>query len=175
VNPLLYMASPSNAPRKKKLCMQAKLLDTLLDIIAVHAGQYSILHGLHYLTKLFQLPALEAEREAKKKKTARPQAAAKTLEKDVAKLVSFFDKRHLFIKIHMIYKASVASNVAGIGAGGSDATQPHHGVFTKVAKFYHVITLSPPAQPLLKNLHKVEEYAEELRRVPNMFVAKEHD
>jgi len=38
--------------------MQAKLLDTLLDIIAVHAGQYSILHGLHYLTKVRIRPEL---------------------------------------------------------------------------------------------------------------------
>lgn len=63
--------------------------------------------------QLFRLPTLEAEREANKKRSARGPMGGKSLEKDMKKLVKFFDKRHLFIKVHMIYKASVGSTASG--------------------------------------------------------------
>eukprot|EP01132_Coremiostelium_polycephalum_P004149 gene4149-5190_t len=130
-----------------------KYLNQLMDIISLNAGNVVLTNALHYLTKLFSLVLYENRRATLWKGTCA--SDTKHTEKDVKTLRDFFIDRHLFIKIHIIYKNFV-ENYPGIS-------------FIQLANLYQAISSLPICQKLLKDTIKNPDYKEEINTVAKWF------
>eukprot|EP01133_Synstelium_polycarpum_P002516 gene2516-2875_t len=84
-----------------------KYLAQFVDIINTNAGGVVLSNSLHYITKLFSLVLYENRRSNLWKGSPRPDP--KHTEKDVKTLRDFFIERHMFIKVHMVYRRYMES------------------------------------------------------------------
>ncbi|KAF2073733.1 hypothetical protein CYY_004966 [Polysphondylium violaceum] len=144
-----------------------KFLNQFMDIISLNAGNIVLTNALYYLTKLFALVTYETKKNQLKQQLGSSALGlggvnidVKYTEKDVKNLLSFFVERHLFIKIHMIYKRFSESK-----------TYPG---FVQLANLYQTISTLPICQKLLKDTIKNAEYKEGIVKVSKWFKLDEN-
>eukprot|EP00004_Rigifila_ramosa_P001780 TRINITY_DN1178_c0_g1_i1.p1 TRINITY_DN1178_c0_g1~~TRINITY_DN1178_c0_g1_i1.p1 ORF type:complete len:743 (+),score=222.19 TRINITY_DN1178_c0_g1_i1:288-2516(+) len=123
-------------------------LGHFVEVVGPSSGGTVMLHGLHYIAKLFDLPAIEARSREACKEPLRMDDP-KSLDRDYKAFLEFYSKKHLFIKIHMIYK-----NLEGKETGA--LTQ-------KLANVYRVLITSPNCSKLYKEIRKNSEFQTEIQ------------
>ncbi|KYR01312.1 armadillo-like helical domain-containing protein [Tieghemostelium lacteum] len=135
-------------PGQLEVLDKGKYLIQIFDIISLNSGNVILNNALHYLAKLFALVIYETKKKS-------DQNTIKHTEKDIKYLVSFFNDRHLFIKLHMIYKR-FAENKIFPG-------------FIKLANLYQVIATLPICSKLAKDTMKNPEYKEGIISIQKYF------
>jgi len=113
------------------------------------------MNGLHYVNKMFNMVTKEQARMAEQKECVRDGMDIKSFEKDVKTLTEFYVKKHLFIKMHMIYKRFVPS-YPGLP-------------FIKLAAVYNTLNTSSHCKRLLADTTKNVEYKQGLEDINRMF------
>eukprot|EP01105_Mastigella_eilhardi_P006797 TRINITY_DN18319_c0_g1_i1.p1 TRINITY_DN18319_c0_g1~~TRINITY_DN18319_c0_g1_i1.p1 ORF type:complete len:1378 (-),score=369.24 TRINITY_DN18319_c0_g1_i1:19-4152(-) len=79
----------------------------------------------------------------------------RTVEKDIKQLIRIFKNKHLFIKLHMIYKRFC---------------ETHPGTaFHELVTLYHLIGTLPECRKLLKDIQMFPDYRTGIQRVSEMF------
>eukprot|EP00735_Rhodelphis_limneticus_P001475 TRINITY_DN12099_c0_g1::TRINITY_DN12099_c0_g1_i1::g.9742::m.9742 TRINITY_DN12099_c0_g1::TRINITY_DN12099_c0_g1_i1::g.9742 ORF type:complete len:572 (+),score=131.15,sp/Q54XY4/SCAA_DICDI/25.10/9e-28,TMEM71/PF15121.1/0.055 TRINITY_DN12099_c0_g1_i1:281-1996(+) len=152
----------------KQLDQLYDCLEKFFEILGTTRSSIVLINCLHYLNKLFLLatdtaPApLEARhlpREALERKKTGPGAeVVRQYDKTVKFLVEFFQKKHLFVKCHMIFKRY--HGIAKCTAAGTLITpcRRYGRPFQKLAQFYHTISTSPHCVRLYRDVQKEREY-----------------
>jgi hypothetical protein len=133
---------------------RVKLLQQFTDILGttVH-GNIVMIHSLHYLAKLFGLLSKEQARTQKGKPMRRDDN--RSVEKDVKTFLTIFKDRHLFIKLHMIYKRFAQSYPGA--------------AFLELAKLYYMLSTLPECQRLLREIQKSDDYKAGIQRIVEMY------
>ncbi|EGG17533.1 armadillo-like helical domain-containing protein [Cavenderia fasciculata] len=131
---------------------KSKYLSQFIDIINTNAGPVVLSNSLHYLTKLFALVHYENRRATLWKGSV---SDSKHTEKDVKTLRDFFTERHMFIKIHMVYRRYVESFPG----------RP----FVHLVNLYQAISTLPICQKLLKDTTKTSDYKEGFAKISKWF------
>lgn len=126
---------------------KSNTINNFLELVATYSPNIVITNGIHAITKLFSMLAIEQRKPRRKD--------IKTIEKDIKILTNIFTDRRLFIKIHMIYKKFIAVTPGS--------------VFFAIGNFYNVLQTTNGCQKLLKNTLKSVDYKEGLDTIRNMY------
>eukprot|EP00300_Choanocystis_sp_HF-7_P042953 c9605_g1_i1.p1 GENE.c9605_g1_i1~~c9605_g1_i1.p1 ORF type:complete len:665 (+),score=-30.60 c9605_g1_i1:95-1996(+) len=140
------------------MLITTNLIGTALEFVNPTNGNVIIINGLHYLAKFFDLPAYEQRWLANGKEYVRDiETGMKTLEKDYKALLELYNKKHLYIRLHMIYK-NVIDKPVGVGLD-----------LTKLANVYRVLIFEEHCHKVYKEVKSTGEFKGELSHMKEMF------
>ncbi|GAM19331.1 hypothetical protein SAMD00019534_025060 [Acytostelium subglobosum LB1] len=135
-----------------------KYLAHFIEIVSTNASQVVLTNALHYITKLFSLVMYEHRRATLWKVSFHD---LKSNERDVKTLRDFFIDRHMFIKIHMVYRNYMENKLAGRPTDGR--------AYIQLFNLYQAISTLPICQKLLKDSAKNTDYKEGFNKVSKWF------